>query len=260
MENEYCALTERPDGVATLTITHARRANVLSTPVMAALLDALGRLAARDHVRALVLTGSGERSFIAGADLGEMATLDQERGERFISRLRDLCEAVRMLPMPVVARIGGWCIGGGLELAMSCDLRVAAERARFAMPEVKVGIPSVIHAALMPRLIGAGRARWMILTGESIDAAKALEWGLIDHLAPDDALDVAVEETLRPILACGPQVIRAQKILLRQWDEMPLGAAVAASVKAFGAAFTTGEPQVAMQAFLDHKAKAHPKD
>lgn len=256
MESEYCALTDRPDGVSTLTITHARRANVLSTPVMAALLDALGRLAVREDLRALVLTGSGDRSFIAGADLGEMATLDQESGERFISMLRDLCEAVRALPVPVVARIGGWCIGGGLELAMSCDLRVAAARAKFAMPEVKVGIPSVIHAALMPRLIGAGRARWMILTGESIDAAKALDWGLIDRLTPDDTLDAGVEETLAPILACGPQVIRAQKVLLRQWDELPLGAVVAASVKTFGAAFTTGEPQSAMQAFLDHKAKA----
>jgi enoyl-CoA hydratase len=252
MTGEYCSVTDHAGGVATLTITQAGRANALGTPVMSALIAALTELARRDELRAVILTGSGERSFTAGADLNEMAQLDQESAQRFISRLRDLCEAVRTLPVPVVARIGGWCLGGGLELAMACDLRIAVERAKFAMPEVKVGVPSVIHAALMPRLIGAGRARRMILTGETIDAATALHWGLIDRMAADDALDAAMAEMLAPILSCEPQVIRAQKALLRQWDELPLSAAVEASVQTFGQAFTTGEPQRAMRTVLDN--------
>jgi enoyl-CoA hydratase/carnithine racemase len=176
-------------------------------------------------------------------------------GETFIGGLRDLCEAVRRAPVPVVARIQGWCLGGGLELAMACDLRVAAPTANFAMPEVKLGIPSVIHAALMPRLIGMARARWLILTGATIDAATALQWGLIDVVAGPAGLDAAVTDALAPILACGPAVIATQKALLRQWEELPLNEAIAATVPAFGRTFASGEPQRYMQAFLDAKAR-----
>lgn len=251
----HCLVSELGNGVVRLVIGNAGRANILASPVIEGLTRGLRDLAARPDIRALVLTGAGERTFIGGADIGEMAKLDRETAERFIRRLAGLCEAVRLFPAPVVARIGGWCLGGGLELAMACDLRVAADLARFAMPEVKVGIPSVIHAALMPRLIGAGRTRWMILTGEAIDAGTALEWGLVDKVAPSVGLDEAVAEILAPILACEPQVIRSQKALMRQWDELPLSAAVEASVPVFGQAFTTGEPQRAMQAFLDRKAR-----
>lgn len=255
MTNEHMTVVEHADGGATLTIARPEKGNVLSTPVMRALIGALDQLAQHEDLRALILSGGGERSFVAGADLNEMSQLDPEAAERFISTLRDLCEAVRTFPVPVVARINGWCLGGGLELAMACDLRIAAAHAKFAMPEVKVGIPSVIHAALMPRLIGAGRSRWMILTGDTIDAATALSWGLVDRVAEKEALDAAVAEALAPILSCGPQVVRSQKALLRQWDELPLSAAIAASVKPFGEAFATGEPQKAMTAFFAEKAQ-----
>jgi enoyl-CoA hydratase/carnithine racemase len=150
----------------------------------------------------------------------------------------------------VVARIQGACLGGGLEFAMACDLRVAAPTAWFAMPEVRVGIPSVIHAALLPRFIGLGRARWMILTGEAIDAATALAWGLIDAVAAEGGLDAAVSQVIAPILACGEHVIADQKTLMRKWEDLPLADAIAHSAPVFGHAFTTGEPQRAMHAFL----------
>lgn len=255
MPNEFCEIAEAGDGTVRLTIAKAGKANILNTAVMDGLIDGLTELARRDDIRLLVLTGSGERSFIAGADLGEMAELDPETGKRFISKLRDLCEAVRTFPVPVVARIPGWCLGGGLELAMACDMRIAARAARFAMPEVKVGIPSVIHAALMPRLIGAGRARWMILTGEAIDAETALHWGLIDQIAEAEELDEALAAMIAPVLACGDEAIRAQKVLFRQWDELPLSEAVEASIEIFGQAFTSDEPRRRMQAFLDRKGK-----
>ena len=147
MTNEHLTVVAHADGGATLTIARPEKGNVLSTPVMRALIGALDQLAQRADLRALILSGGGERSFVAGADLNEMSQLDPEAAERFISTLRDLCEAVRTFPVPVVARINGWCLGGGLELAMACDLRIAAAHAKFAMPEVKVGIPSVIPAA-----------------------------------------------------------------------------------------------------------------
>jgi enoyl-CoA hydratase len=255
MLNEHCAVMRPQDGVAQLTISNAGKLNILGTPVIRDLTSAMTTLTQEPGLRALIITGSGEQSFIGGADISEMARLDQVSGETFIRGLRDLCEAVRRAPVPVVARIQGWCLGGGLEVAMACDLRVAAPTAHFAMPEVKLGIPSVIHAALMPRLIGMARARWLILTGATIDAATALQWGLIDVVAGTAGLDAAVADALAPILACGPNVIATQKALLRQWEELPLNEAIAATVPAFGRIFASGEPQRYMQAFLDAKAR-----
>src|SRR6185503_218248 len=112
--------------------------------------------------RVVVLTGAGERAFIGGADINEMAELDEESARVFISQLHEACAALRNLPVPVIARISGYCLGAGLEIAASCDLRVAADHSTFGMPEVRVGIPSVIEAALLPRLIGWGMAARLI--------------------------------------------------------------------------------------------------
>ena len=193
---------------------------------------------------------------IGGADIKEMAKLDQKSAEAFITRLRDLCEAVRQFPAPVIARLPGWCLGGGLEVAAACDFRIAAHDAKFGMPEVRVGIPSVIHAALLPRLIGWGRARWLVMTAENIDAPTALAWGLVDAVAPEGGLDAAVEHTVKALLECGPEALRAQKELLRQWEELPLTESVNLSVSVFGQSFLTGEPQRLMQGFLDRETVA----
>jgi enoyl-CoA hydratase/carnithine racemase len=147
----------------------------------------------------------------------------------------------------------GWCLGGGLEVAACCDFRIAAHDARFGMPEVRVGIPSVIHAALLPRLIGWGRARWLLMTAENIDAPTALAWGLVDAVAPEGGLDAAVEKTVEMLLASAPQALRAQKALLRQWEELPLKESVDVSIGVFGQSYLTGEPQRLMQAFIDRK-------
>jgi enoyl-CoA hydratase/carnithine racemase len=201
----------------------------------------------------LVIAGQSEKSMIGGADIKEMAKLDQVSAEKFITGLRDLCEAVRAFPAPVIARMLGWCLGGGLEVAAACDFRIAAHDAKFGMPEVKVGIPSVIHAALLPRLIGWGRARWLVMTAENIDAATALAWGLIDAVAPEGGLDAAVERTVKTLLECGPEALRSQKALLRQWEELPLKESVNLSIGVFGRSFLTDEPRRLMQGFIDRK-------
>jgi len=250
--NSHCTVTYS-DGIAQLTICNAGPLNIVNSAVIQGIRDGLDRLAANESLRVLVLRGSGERSFIGGADIREMATLDQASAETFITGLRDLCEAVRQFPVPVIARLKGWCLGGGLEVAAACDLRIASQDAQFAMPEVKVGIPSVIHAALLPRLVGWGRARWLILTAATIDAATALNWGLVDRVANDGDLDAAIAATAAAIAACGPDAMRSQKALLRQWEELPLTESVNLSVGVFGRAFLTGEPQHHMRAFLDRK-------
>ncbi|MDU1691625.1 MAG: enoyl-CoA hydratase, partial [Bradyrhizobium sp.] len=173
--------------------------------------------------------------------------------EAFITRLAELCDAVRTFPAPVIARLPGWCLGGGLEVAAACDLRVAAHDAKFGMPEVRVGIPSVIHAALLPRLIGWGRTRWLLLTAETVDAPTALAWGLVDAVALAGELDAAVEKAVASLLACGPHALRAQKALLRQWEDLPLKDAIELSVGTFGRAFLTDEPKRLMQGFIDRK-------
>lgn len=245
-------------GVATVTIDNARRANTMNSPLLERLAEALERLARDDGLRAAVLTGVGERSFVGGADVREMAGLDPHSARAFILGLHRVCAAVRDLPVPVVARIGGACLGAGLEIAAACDLRVAADHAVFGMPEVRLGIPSVVEAALLPMLVGWGRTRQMLLLGETFSAAEAASWGLVERVCPAAELDAAVEAWLVSLLSGAPAAIRAQKALIRQWEDLPLRAAVAAGVDAFAAAYRTPEPRAAMDAFLTRRKTLPP--
>jgi enoyl-CoA hydratase len=253
MLNAHCGLDRDARGVVRLTICNAGSLNILGSAVIDAVREGLEQLATDVSIRVLVLAGQSQKSMIGGADIKEMATLDQQSAEAFITRLRDLCEAVRAFPAPVIARLPGWCLGGGLEVAAACDFRIAAHDARFGMPEVRVGIPSVIHAALLPRLIGWGRARWLVMTAENIDAPTALAWGLVDVVAPDGGLDAAIEDTAKSLLECGPEALRAQKSLLRQWEDLPLKESVDLSIGVFGRAFLTDEPKRLMQGFFARK-------
>ena len=253
MLNPHCGIDRDPRGVVRLSICNAGSLNILSSAVTNGVREGFEKLAADRTIRAVILAGQSEKSMNGGADIKEMARLDQKSAETFITGLRDLCEAVRHFPGPVIARLPGWCLGGGLEVAAACDFRIAAHDAHFGMPEVKVGIPSVIHAALLPRLIGWGRARWLVMTAENIDAPTALAWGLLDKVAPPGGLDDAVEHTVKALLECGPEALRAQKALMRQWEELPLTESVNLSISVFGQSFLTGEPQRMMQGFLDRK-------
>ena len=253
MLNPHCGIDRDPRGIVRLTICNAGPLNILGSAVINGVREGLQVLATERRIRALVMAGQSEKSMIGGADIKEMANLDQASAVKFITGLRDLCEAVRIFPSPVIARMPGWCLGGGLEVAAACDFRIAAHDAKFGMPEVRVGIPSVIHAALLPRLIGWGRARWLVMTAENIDAATALAWGLVDMVAPEGGLDAAVEKTVKALLECGAEALRSQKALLRQWEELPLTESVNVSIGVFGKSFLTGEPQRLMQGFIDRK-------
>jgi enoyl-CoA hydratase/carnithine racemase len=235
---------ERPEGgrLARLTIDNASKLNSLNRALMAEIIEVAESVAADPKLRVVVLTGAGERAFVGGADIGEIAALDRESAREFITLVHRCCDAFRRLPVPVIARIDGYALGAGLELACACDLRVASGRALFGMPEVRIGIPSVVEAALLPKLIGQGRARRLLLTGETIDAAEALAWGLVDVVAPSEALDEAVEDLARPILAAGPNAIRLQKSLILDWEELPTAAAVQRGVDCFVSAYDTDEP------------------
>src|ERR1043165_817021 len=253
MLNPHCGIERDSRGVVRLAVSNAGSLNILSSAVTDGVREGFEKLPADKSGRAVILAGQSEKSMIGGADIKEMAKLDQKSAEAFITRLRDLCEAVRKFPAPVIARLPGWCLGGGLEVAAACDFRVAAHDAKFGMPEVRVGIPSVIHAALLPRLIGWGRARWLVMTAATIDAATALNWGLVDVAAGEGQLDAEVEKVVAMLLECGPEALRSQKALLRQWEELPLKESVDLSIGVFGRSFLTDEPHRMMQAFVDRK-------
>lgn len=252
-ESHYCTAQVDLRGVATLILRNCGPLNIVGSAAIVALTERISQLSGEAGIRALVLRCESEKAFIGGADIHEMSRLDEARARNFISALAGLCEAVRQFPAPVIARIPGWCIGGGLEVAAACDIRLASSTARFSMPEVRVGIPSVIHAALLPRLIGSGRARWLVMTGEAVDAGTAQSWGLVDGVAEPAGLDALVERNLASLLAAGPDALRAQKRLCHQWDELPLSACVQNSIAAFGLSFRSSEPRERMQGFIDRK-------
>ena len=242
------------DGVVTVELHGAKSMNILGSEATQELTAEFHELSREDDCRVIVLRGTGDKAFIGGADINEMAGLDQVAAEAFISGLAALCDAVRACPAPVIARLSGWCLGAGLEVAVSCDLRVAGSRATFGMPEVAVGIPSVIHAALIPAMIGASRAAWLLLTGETIDAGTAASWGLVHDVVPDGELDARIARLTARMAALGPEAVRRQKRLLNEWTDITPARAIQDSIAQFGLAFLTGEPQHYMTRFTERQA------
>ena len=249
------ATTSRDGGtVARLTIDNRAKLNTLDSALMRDIVAAVDALGRRDDLRALVVTGAGEKAFIGGASINEMAELDPAGARAFITLVHETCDCLRRLPVPVIARIDGFALGAGLEVAVSCDLRIATSRAKFGMPEVRVGLPSVVEAALIPQLIGFGRARELLMLGETIDAATALRWGLVERVVAPEALDMELDAVLTSLLAGGALAVRRQKALMQAWERLPMDEAIAAGVDAFEATFTSDEPRRMLSAFVARKA------
>jgi enoyl-CoA hydratase/carnithine racemase len=239
--------------VARLELSNPRKLNALSPTLILALHGQATQLADDDGLRAVILTGSGSRAFAAGADLGTLARLDAETGRGFITALHQAINAVRRIPVPVIAMLRGPCLGGAMELAAACDIRIGDTTLKLGMPEVRVGIPSVIEACLLPRLVGAGKAAELVLTGDTIGAEEALRVGFLQRLCEPHALEAETQRLLDSILAAGPGAIRAQKRIMRGWAELPEPEAIALSIDEFAAMFPTGEPAEYMKPFLDRK-------
>jgi enoyl-CoA hydratase len=246
---------ETRDGgtIAYVTVDNRAKLNTLDSALMIDFIEKVEALAAREDLRALVLGGAGDKAFIGGASIPEMAALTRDSAEGFITLVHRTCDCLRRLPVPVIAAIDGYALGAGLEVAVSCDLRVATSRAKFGMPEVKVGLPSVVEAALIPRLIGYGRARELLMLGQIVDAATALRWGLIERVVELEALDREVESMVAALLGAGAQAVRAQKQLMQYWENHSVDAAISAGIDAFVRAYETDEPQCMLSAFVNRK-------
>jgi enoyl-CoA hydratase/carnithine racemase len=248
----------RDGGVARLTLDRPPL-NVLTPALIGSLGGALRELAADPALRVVVLAGSG-RAFSAGVDVASMRDLDATGARALIETLRTTIRALEDVPVPTIARLHGHVLGGALEIVLACDLRIAAASCQVGMPEITVGIPSVIQAALLPGLIGWGRTAELLLGGRPIDAREGERWGLVNRAVDEGALDQAVEDWVGRLLALPPDALRLQKALLTRWRRVDLDTAVALSADVFARAYSTGEPRRAMQTFFDRRATARRLD
>ena len=242
------------DGIATLSMDGRTHLNLLGPGVFRELRERVEECGNDTNVRAIVLRGAGERAFSAGVDLREMKDLTPLTAERFIRSLHRAARILVDVPVPVVAAIQGPCLGGALELALAADIRIASADAIFGLPEVRVGLPSVIEASLLPPTVGLGRARKMLLTGEIIDAAEAHRIGLVDEVVANEEVHERVMATAREFLGMARPVLASQKDIVAKWLELGEAESAEYTIKAFALGFATPYPHEAMTAFLEKRA------
>jgi enoyl-CoA hydratase len=240
-------------GVATITINRPDKRNALSSAVRRDLLQALDQLRSDDQARVLVITGAGDKAFIAGADIGEFAERTPVQ-QRTAMAERRIFDEVADFPKPVIAMINGFALGGGCELALACDLRIAARSARLGQPEIKLGIiPGGGGTQRLPRLVGVGNAMRLILTGELISADEAARIGLVDVLVDDAELLARTHEIAKAMAAHSPLTLKLAKTAVRAAEEMPLTAGLAFERELFITAFGSSDKREGVAAFLEKR-------
>ena len=240
----------REGRVAYVRLNRPAKLNALSSALVAGATAALARFADDLQISVIVLAGNG-RAFSAGADVQEMRLLDADNAGDFIARLHELMATVRRLPQVVIASIHSHCYGGAMELVAACDIRIAAETARFGMPEIHVGMPSVIEAALLVPLVGLGRAADLVLTGDVVDAKEAERIGFVTRVVPDAALHDATRELAARIAGYSGPALRLQKELVRDWYGAAYDHAIERGIDIFGRAFVSPNPREAIDAFVE---------
>lgn len=239
--------------VARLTFNNPAKRNALGLAGKQLFIDMMAELKHDKSVRTLVITGTGEQAFVGGTNLAEMKDFDLRDAEASSTKTHRMCDAVRQFPVPVIARINGYCFGSGMELAACADMRVGVHGAKFGMPEVRFGIPSGMEASVLPRLIGWGKACELVLTGDHIDADEAYRIGYLERLVKPHALDDAVDSWLASLLAGGTNAIRIQKRLIMDWDRMGVTDGARAGIQAYVESYKSDEPHRLMSAFLERR-------
>jgi enoyl-CoA hydratase len=246
-------LVEREGRVAILTINRPDKLNALNDQVRTDMLEILGQIEHDDGIGVVVLTGAGEKSFIAGADIGEFAgrtPFDQ----RHAMRSPRIFDVMASYPKPVIAMINGFCLGGGCELAMSCDIRIASEKARFGQPEINLGlIPGGGGTQRLPRLVGAGHALRLILTGDMIGAAEAKEIGLVEMVVPAEELRAKTLELASKIASKSPLTVKVAKEAVRASERLAIEEGISYERDLFCLCFSTADKAEGVQAFLEKR-------
>ena len=244
-------LYEKSDGVAVLTVNRPRSLNALSHATLVEIDAAIQEAAADDAVRGVVVTGAGEKAFVAGADISEMGKLSPLQAEAYSRQGQDVMNRIENLGKPVVAAVNGFALGGGCELAMACTLRVAAESAHFGLPEAKLGIiPGFGGTQRLARLVGKGRALQLILTAATIDAREAWRIGLVNEVAGPGQLMEQAHAVLRQILANAPIAVRMAMAAVHNGAEVGLNAGLAMERANFSICVGTDDQREGTSAFL----------
>ena len=243
--------------VGTITINRPKALNALNSAVLDDLSEAFDlaeKDAAEDKVRCLILTGAGEKSFVAGADIGEMSTLTKEQGEAFGKKGNDLFLRIESFPIPVIAAVNGFALGGGNEISMSCDIRICSENAVFGQPETGLGItPGFGGTQRLARLVGPGMAKQMVYSARNIKADEAYRIGLVNAVYPLEELIPAAQKLAATIASQAPIAVRASKEAINRGISLPIDQEVAVEEKLFGSCFESEDQKEGMANFLRKK-------
>ena len=247
-------LLEKKGLYAVATINRPKALNALNSEVLSDLDELVQTVSADADIRALVITGSGEKAFVAGADIGEMSTLIPEEGEAFGKHGNDVFRKLETLPIPTIAAVNGFALGGGCELSMSCDIRICADTAVFGQPEAGLGItPGFGGTQRLARLVGPGMAKQLIYTAKNIKADEAYRIGLVNAVYPLDELMPAAEKMAETIAKNAPIAVRACKKAINEGLEVEMDDAVVIEEKLFGSCFKTADQIEGMSAFLEKR-------
>ena len=247
-------LFEKKGNIAIALIDRPKALNALNSEVLNDLNTLVDTVNADPEIRVLILTGSGEKSFVAGADIGEMSNLTKEEGEAFGKKGNEVFRKIETLPIPVIAAVNGYALGGGCELAMSCDIRICADTAVFGQPETGLGItPGFGGTQRLARLIGPGMAKQLIYSARNIKADEALRIGLVNAVYPLEELRPAAEKLAETIAKNAPIAVRACKQAINEGLEKPMDEAIVLEEKLFGSCFETADQKEGMGAFLEKR-------
>ena len=242
---------EVKDQIAVITINREKALNALNSQVLDELNETLDGVDI-DSIRCLILTGAGEKSFVAGADIGEMSTLTKAEGEAFGKKGNDLFRRIETFPIPVIAAVNGFALGGGCEISMSCDIRICSDNAVFGQPEVGLGItPGFGGTQRLARLVGPGMAKQMIYTARNIKAEEALRIGLVNAVYPKEELMAQAEKMAAGIAKNAPIAVRNCKKAINEGLDADMDKAVEIEEKLFGDCFETEDQRYGMEFFLD---------
>src|SRR3954469_20286022 len=243
---------EISESIATLTIDRPEVRNALSLETVEAIRAALAGLAADDTAHVLIVTGAGESAFVSGADINDIRARGREEGLAAINS--SLFAEIERFPRPTIAAINGYALGGGCELALACDLRIASDTAKFGQPELGLGIiPGAGATQRLPRIVGLGRAKHLVLTGEIIDAKQALEIGLVSAIAPAGQLQIRARELAKKVLRQGPLAARLAKVALNASARVDLDSGLLIGTLAQALCYSSTDKEEGTTAFLEKR-------